>query len=64
MIFELNRKVLRDNYNLNFVKMIGDGYAVVWSEDRIKKAFNTRADFYRYQQVNDKICIYFNITLG
>ena len=64
MIIEISRKKAQELGSAE--KAIKNGFFTVWSEKRIKQAFNfgngTKKDFSEYQQNNKHFCIFQDLS--
>lgn len=65
MILEISKDYLQKFYNSNLKEAIAEKDGVLWTSERIKKAFNfgngTEKDLKKYIKTNEKYCIFVKI---
>ena len=62
MIYEIDKKILKNECNGNIEKAIIDGWFLDWNPERIKNAFSfgngTEKDLKRYMNDNKGFCVF------
>lgn len=65
MIIEIDKRILKNEYNNDIKKAITDGFYMTWTQERIKGAFSfgngTEKDLKQYMENNKKYCVFLEV---